>query len=136
MKLLVSPDSTTIAYHHSTAGNQMERFVDVVTVATGATEPIVTTRGVNLDPLFAPDGRTLVYQRTDVENSLDLYAVAARAGAAPVRLSDSMPVGLNKTDLVAPTFVSFPSRLDKAPVPAPTRTSSAGTRAATGCTTR
>ena len=40
-----SPDSTTIAYHHSTAGNQMERFVDVVTVATGAVEPIVTARG-------------------------------------------------------------------------------------------
>ena len=109
-------------------------------------------------PVFSPDGRWLAFtasrgglepedlpwngplvrsmQRTDVENSLDLYAVAARAGAAPVRLSDSMPVGLNKTDLVAPTFVSFPSRLDKAPVLAPTRTSSAGTRAATGCTTR
>jgi dipeptidyl aminopeptidase/acylaminoacyl peptidase len=78
---------------------------------------VVAGRGVNLDPLFAPDGRTLVYQRTDVENSLDLYAVAARAGATPVRLSDSMPAGLNKADLVAPTAVSFPSRLDKAPVP-------------------
>ena len=112
-----SPDSTKIAFHHSAAGNQMERFVDVATVATGVVEPIVTARGVNLDPLFAPDGRTLVYQRTDVENSLDLYAVAARTGAVPVRLSDSMPAGLNKADVVAPTFVSFPSRLDKAPVP-------------------
>ena len=112
-----SPDSTKIAFHHSAAGNQMERFIDVATVATGVVEPIVAARGVNLDPLFAPDGRTLVYQRTDVENSLDLYAVAARPGAAPVRLSDSMPAGLNKADFVAPTFVSFPSRLDKAPVP-------------------
>ena len=112
-----SPDSTKIAFHHSAAGNQMERFVDVATVATGVVEPIVTARGVNLDPLFAPDGRTLVYQRTDVENSLDLYAVAARTGAVPVRLSDSMPAGLNKADVVAPTFVSFPSRLDQAPVP-------------------
>ena len=112
-----SPDSKKIAYHHSAAGNQMERFVDVLDVTTGAIEPVVTARGVNLDPLFAPDGRTLVYQRSDVENSLDLYAVAARAGATPMRLSDSMPAGLNKTDLVAPTFVSFPSRLDKAPVP-------------------
>lgn len=112
-----SPDSRKIAYHHSAAGNQMERFVDVVDVATGAHEAIVTARGVNLDPLFAPDGRTLVYQRSDVENSLDLYAVAARPGATPARLSDSMPAGLNKSDLVAPTFVSFPSRLDKAPVP-------------------
>ena len=112
-----SPDSKKIAYHHSAAGNQMERFVDMVDVATGANEAIVTARGVNLDPLFGPDGRTLVYQRSDVENSLDLYAVAARPGATPTRLSDSMPAGLNQADLVAPTFVSFPSRLDKAPVP-------------------
>ncbi len=112
-----SPDSRKLAYHHSAAGNQMERFVDVVDVTTGANESIVAGRGVNLDPLFAPDGQTLVYQRTDVENSLDLYAVAARAGATPTRLSDSMPAGLNKRDLVTPTFVSFPSRLDRAPVP-------------------
>ncbi len=112
-----SADSRRLAYHHSAAGNQMERFVAVVNVATGAIEPMVTARGVNLDPLFAPDSRTLVYQRTDVENSLDLYAVAARPGATPVRLSDSMPAGLNRADLVAPTFVSFPSRLDQAPVP-------------------
>ncbi len=112
-----SPDSRKIAFHHSAAGNQMERFVDVVDVTTGAIEPVVTMRGVNLDPLFAPDGRSLVYQRTDVENSLDLYAVAARSGATPRRLSDSMPAGLDKADLVAPTFVSFPSRLDRAPVP-------------------
>ena len=112
-----SPDSRRIAYHHSAPGNQMERFVDVVDVATGRNEPVVAVRGVNLDPLFAPDGRSLVYQRSDVENSLDLYAVPARAGDTPVRLSDSMPAGLNKSDLVAPTAVSFPSRLDKAPVP-------------------
>jgi dipeptidyl aminopeptidase/acylaminoacyl peptidase len=112
-----SPDSTRLAYHHSAAGNQMERFIDVVDVATGTSQPVVTTRGVNLDPLFAPNGRALVYQRTDVENSLDLYSVSLGGTAQPVRLSDSMPAGLNKTDLVAPTFVSFPSRLDKAPVP-------------------
>lgn len=112
-----SPDSTRIAYHHSAAGNQMERFIDVVDVATGKSQPVVTARGVNLDPLFAPNGGALVYQRTDVENSLDLYSVALGGTAQPVRLSDSMPAGLDKSDLVAPTFVSFPSRLDKAPVP-------------------
>ena len=35
-------------------------------------EPIVTTHGVNYDPSFSPDGGTLVFHRTDVENSLDL----------------------------------------------------------------
>jgi dipeptidyl aminopeptidase/acylaminoacyl peptidase len=59
-----------------------------------------------------------VFQRTDVENSLDLYVSRISRGAPLVRLSDSMPAGLNRADLVAPVPVSFPSRLDKAPVPA------------------
>jgi dipeptidyl aminopeptidase/acylaminoacyl peptidase len=113
-----SPDSRRIAYHHSVSGNQMERFIDVVDVASGKGEPTVTARGVNLDPVFSPDGTTLVFQRTDVENSLDLYVAQVRADARPVRLSDSMPVGLNKADLTVPVPVSFPSRLDKKPVPA------------------
>ena len=112
-----SPDSRRLAYHHSAPGNQMERFIDVVDIATGRSDAVVVARGVNLDPLFAPNGESLLFQRTDVENSLDLYVAAVRASATPVRLSDSMPAGLNRADLVAPTPVHFPSRLDKAPVP-------------------
>ncbi|MCU1382302.1 MAG: hypothetical protein JWL71_999 [Acidobacteria bacterium] len=113
-----SPDSTRIAYHRSAAGNQMERFVDVVDAASGRSTAIVTDHGVNYDPSFSPDGAALVFHRTDVENALDLYTVPARAQSRFVRLSDSMPVGLDKSDLTAPTLVSFPSRLDKKPVPA------------------
>src|SRR4051812_11796286 len=113
-----SPDSTRIAYHRSVAGNQMGRFVDVVEVATGRSTAVVTEHGVNYDPAFSPDGATLVFHRTDVENALDLYTVPARAQSAFVRLSDSMPAGLDKADLTPPTLVSFPSRLDKKPVPA------------------
>src|SRR5471032_203455 len=113
-----SADSKRIAYHRSAADNQMERFVDSVDVATGKIEQIVTEHGVNYDPSFSPDGATLVFHRTDVENSLDLYTVAARPQSHVVRLSDSMPAGLNKADLTPPTAVSFPSRLDKKQVPA------------------
>lgn len=67
-----SPDSRRIAYHHSVQGNQMEKFLSIVDVASGNSESVVSARGVNLDPSFAPDGMNLVYQRTDVENSLDL----------------------------------------------------------------
>jgi dipeptidyl aminopeptidase/acylaminoacyl peptidase len=112
-----SPDSRRIAYHHSVPDNQMEKFIDVVDVATGRSEAVVTARGVNLDPLFAPDGQSLILQRADVENSLDLYVAAVRPAATLVRLSDSMPPGLNRSDLVAPIPVYFPSRLDKKPVP-------------------
>jgi dipeptidyl aminopeptidase/acylaminoacyl peptidase len=112
-----SPDSKRLAYHHSVSGNQMERFIDVVDVASGRNDRAVTARGVNLDPLFSPSGTQLVFQRTDVENSLDLYVADVGAAATLVRLSDSMPAGLNKADLAVPQQVSFPSRLDKKPVP-------------------
>ncbi len=113
-----SPDGKRIAYHHSVDGNQMERFVDVVDLATGKSEPLVTAHGVNLDPLFSPNGSQVLFQRTDVENSLDLYVAEARAGAERLRLSDSMPSGLNRSEIPAPEPVYFPSRLDKKPVPA------------------
>ena len=112
-----SPDSKRIAYHHSADKNQYERFVDVVDVATKRNEAVVTTRGVNLDPLFSPDGQAVVIQRSDPQNSLDLYVAPVRAGATLTRLSDSMPAGLNREEIVVPGAVSFPSRLDKAPVP-------------------
>ena len=113
-----SPDSTRIAYHRSETGNQLERFVNVVNVGTGVTEAIVTAHGVNYDPSFSPDGSTLVFHRTDVENSLDLYSVPAQPKSTFVRLSDSMPDGLNKADFSPVTAVSYPSRLDRKPVPA------------------
>ncbi len=113
-----SPDSTRIAYHRSDPGNQLERFVHTVDVNTGASEPAVTARGVNYDPFFSPDGSRLVFHRTDVENSLDLYTVPLKSPSTLVRLSDSMPEGLNKADFSPVTPVSYPSRLDRQPVPA------------------
>ena len=113
-----SADSSRIAYHRSEAGNQYERFINIVDVKSGLSQPVVTMRGVNYDPAFSPDGSQVVFHRTDIENSLDLYTAAIRTNATPVRLSDSMPEGVNKTDFSPVTPVSFPSRLDKKPVPA------------------
>src|SRR5262249_45253272 len=91
---------------------------DMVDVASGKADTIVADRGVNFDPAFSPDGASIVFHRTDVENSLDLYVAPVRARSSFVRLSDSMPPGLNKSDLSPPSAVSFPSRLDGKPVPA------------------
>jgi dipeptidyl aminopeptidase/acylaminoacyl peptidase len=113
-----SPDGTKLAYHHGAPGNQMERFISIVDVATGRIQPVVTERGVNFDPMFSPDGTRLLFQRTDVENSLDLYVTEVKARSPLVRLSDSMPAGLNKSDLVVPIPVDFPSRADGKRVPA------------------
>ena len=113
-----SPDGTQITYHHSVSGNQMERFISIVEIASGAHTQIVTQPGVNIDPLFSPDGSRLLFQRTDVHNSLDLYVTPVREGGKPVRLSDSMPAGLDTADFAVPMPVHFPSRLDGKPVPA------------------
>jgi dipeptidyl aminopeptidase/acylaminoacyl peptidase len=113
-----SPDGTRIAYHHSVSGNQMERFISIVNVASGAREQVVTARGVNIDPAFSPDGNRLLFQRTDVSNSLDLYVTSARGGGAVIRLSNSMPAGIVAEDIPVPMAVSFPSRLDGRAVPA------------------
>ena len=113
-----SADSARIAYHRSEAGNQYERFINVIDIRSGLSEPVVTIRGVNYDPSFAPDGSQLVFHRTDIENSLDLYTAAVRTNATPVRLSYSMPADISRTDFSPVTAVSYPSRLDKKPVPA------------------
>lgn len=113
-----SPDGSRIAYHHSVDGNQMERFISIVDLKTGAREQLVTAPGVNIDPAFSPDGRRLLFQRTDVENSLDLYVTDTKPGSRVTRLSNSMPAGINPADIAVPTAVSFPSRLDGKSVPA------------------
>lgn len=113
-----SPDGRLIAYHHGEPRNQMERFISVVDVSSGRSKPVVTARGVSFDPVFSPDGTRLLFQRTDVEHSLDLYAVRTDGSDAIVRLSDSMPAGLSKDDLAVPVPVQFPSRADGKPVPA------------------
>src|SRR5207247_159264 len=112
-----SPDSKRIAYWHNVEGNQMERFISIIDVASGKSEPVVMSRGVNFDPIYSPDGANLVYERTAVEHSLEIYSVPAHAEGKIVRLTDSMPEGLLTSDLTAPVPVQFPSRVDGKPVP-------------------
>jgi len=113
-----SPDSKRVAYAHGTPGNQMERRLSIVNVESGTTTPIVGTPGVHIAPEFSPDGTALLYQRSGVEHSLDLYSISLAAGSQPRRLTDSMPAGLNPSDLTTPALVHYPSRVDGQRVPA------------------
>lgn len=113
-----SEDSKRVAYAHSAAGNQMERFISITDVKTGKTEPIVTAHGVNRAPAFSPDGSQLVYERSAVEHPLEVYSIPAHKGAEPIRLTDSLPAGLLVKDLTAPAPVHYPSRADRQMVPA------------------
>jgi dipeptidyl aminopeptidase/acylaminoacyl peptidase len=111
-----SSDSKRIAYYHSD-GNLMERYLALVDVASGKSEPIVTLQGVSYWPRFSPDNRAVVYEHTDVENSLDLYVASVERRNAVHRLTDSMPREIQKSDLTSPAPVSFPSRADGKTVP-------------------
>jgi len=113
-----SPDSKSVVYAHSEAGNQQERFLSVANVATGVVQHVVTARGVNRDAVFSPDGKQLAYLRSAVEHPQEVYSVSMAAGSTPVRLTDSLPPGLNPADLTAPVLVHYPSRRDHKPVPA------------------
>ncbi len=117
-----SPDSRKLAFAHSEADNQQERFISIADVSTGKLQPVVTARGVNYDPVFSPDGASLAYLRSAVEHPQEVYTVAIAAPGQPLhppaRLTDSLPAGLNPADLTAPVAVHYPSRQDQKPVPA------------------
>jgi dipeptidyl aminopeptidase/acylaminoacyl peptidase len=113
-----SPDSKSIVFAHSEVGNQQERFLSVVDVASGKVQPVVTARGVNRDAVFSPDGTKLAYLRSAVEHPQEVYVVSVAAGSKPMRLTDSLPAGINPADLTAPVAVHYPSRKDGKPVPA------------------
>jgi dipeptidyl aminopeptidase/acylaminoacyl peptidase len=112
-----SPDSKSIAFAHSEKGNQQERFISIVDVATGKIQPVVTARGVNYEPVFSADGTKLAYLRSAAEHPQEVYTVDITA-AKPVRMTDSLPEGLNPADLTVPLGVHYPSRKDQKPVPA------------------
>jgi dipeptidyl aminopeptidase/acylaminoacyl peptidase len=117
-----SPDGTRIAFDSNEGPNPGSRHLGIATIGTdpsGATVTTITTgRGTDIAPTWSPDGRTLVYQHTDPHNSADLYAIdVTKAGASPVRLTDSMPAGLDRAAFVEPELVHYPGP-DGAPVPA------------------
>jgi dipeptidyl aminopeptidase/acylaminoacyl peptidase len=131
-----SPDGTRIAFDSNQGTNpgnrqiQVAQLVPVRTTAEHAgraatvslqTRSVVTTltsgRGTNIDPQWSPDGRFLVYQHTDPQNSADLFVIEAKGGARPVRLTDSMPAAIDKSALVEPELIHYPGP-DGQPVPA------------------
>jgi dipeptidyl aminopeptidase/acylaminoacyl peptidase len=113
-----SPDSKRVAFAHSEPGNQQERFLSIADITTGKVQPIVTARGVNYDPVFSSDGTSLAYLRSAVEHPQEVYTVAIAGPGKPVRLSNSLPSGIDPKDLTAPVAVHYPSRKDGKPVPA------------------
>jgi dipeptidyl aminopeptidase/acylaminoacyl peptidase len=107
-----SPDSTRIAFDANAPDHYGDRHLGVITLngdpAKATIAMITTGRGTDTEPAWSPDGKRLVYQHTDPHNSADLFVVDAQANAKPVRLSDSMPSGIDRSMFVEPEFVHYP----------------------------
>lgn len=106
-----SKDSSRIAFDANEPARPGVRHLGIATLSTDprrATVNMITSgRGTNIAPIWSPDGKRLVFQHTDTQNSADLFVVDAAPGATPVRLSSSFPEGLDRTGLVAPQLVSY-----------------------------
>ena len=107
-----SPDSTRIAFDQNEAADHGRRHIGVATLngdPSKATVRLVTSgRGADVSPSWSPDGSKILYQHSDPWNSADLYVIDAQApNAKPVRLTDSMPASIDKTQLVEPKLVHY-----------------------------
>jgi dipeptidyl aminopeptidase/acylaminoacyl peptidase len=106
-----SPDSARIAFDANEPDRYGTRHLYIAAIngdPSRATITAVTSgRGTNIAPQWSPDGARLVYQHTDAQNSADLYVIDAKANSRPVRLTDSMPATIDRSQLVEPESVHY-----------------------------
>jgi len=107
-----SHDSKRIAFDANEPARPGDRHVGIAEIGGDpwhATVTYVTAgNGTNIEPHWSADDKYLVYQHTDTRNSADFFVVEAKANSKPVRLSDSMPAGIDKAQFVEPRFAHFP----------------------------
>jgi dipeptidyl aminopeptidase/acylaminoacyl peptidase len=107
-----SPDSQRIAFDANEPDRYGDRHLFVATIAAdpghATIAQITAAPGTDIAPQWSPDGTRLVYQHTDAHNSADLWMVDARPNAAPARLSDSMPAGIDRSAFVEAQMVHYP----------------------------
>jgi dipeptidyl aminopeptidase/acylaminoacyl peptidase len=127
-----SPDSTRIAFDANEPDRYGDRHLYVAAIDGDPSHAKITAitsgRGTDIAPVWSPDGKRLVYQHTDARNSADLYVInaqpasgtaagrsattdgrSAKAPAEPqsIRVSDSMPQGIDRSIFVEPEMVKY-----------------------------
>ncbi len=106
-----SPDSTRIVFDANEPDHYGDRHLYIATIGSDpahATVAAITSgRGTDIAAQWSPDGARVVYQHTDPHNSADIWMAEAKAGATPVRISDSMPAAMDRSQFVEPESVSY-----------------------------
>ncbi len=106
-----SHDSTRIAFDANFEDRPGDREVGIATIGDNPAQAkiayVTPGAGTNIEPHWSEGDGHLVYQHTDTHNSADLYTVAAKEGALPVRLTDSMPQEIDHSRFVEPQFVHY-----------------------------
>ncbi|MBZ5689127.1 MAG: S9 family peptidase [Acidobacteriia bacterium] len=107
-----SHDSTRIAFDANEADRPGDRQIGIAAIGSDPAHAVITYitggNGTNIEPHWSADDKRLVYQHTDTRNSADFFVDEAKANAKAVRLSDSMPASIDKSQFVEPQFVHFP----------------------------
>ena len=107
-----SHDSTRIAFDANLEGHPGDRVLGIAKIGDDPAHAEVTyipsAPGTNIEPHWSEGDGRLVYQHTDTHNSADLFTIGTNAGAQPVRLTDSMPAGMDRSQFVEPQFVHYP----------------------------
>jgi dipeptidyl aminopeptidase/acylaminoacyl peptidase len=108
-----SHDSTRIAFDANVEDHPGDRVLGIAKIGDDPAHAEITyipaEPGTNIEPHWSEGDGRLVYQHTDSRNSADLYTVGTNPGTPPpVRLTDSMPAGMDRSQFVEPQFVHFP----------------------------
>jgi dipeptidyl aminopeptidase/acylaminoacyl peptidase len=107
-----SHDSTRIAFDANEPEHLGDRRVGIARIGSDPAHATITYitpgPGTNIEPHWSSDDNHIVYQHTDTQNSADLFAISTSNGAKPIRLTDSMPSDMDRSQFVEPQFVRFP----------------------------
>ena len=107
-----SHDSTRIAFDANEPDHPGDRRIGIATIGTDPAKASITYatsgRGTNVEPHWSLDDKRLVFQHTDTRNSADLFVIDAESAGQPVRLSDSLPASIDRSQFVEPEFVHYP----------------------------
>jgi len=107
-----SHDSTRIAFDANSEDHPGDRQIGIAAIGDDPAQAkiayVTPGTGTNIEPHWSEGDGRLVYQHTDTHNSADLYTIATKEGAQPMRLTDSMPAEMDRSRFVEPQFVHYP----------------------------